>query len=109
LIHRARSKGYDEETRRVIRPYLQYVMTKPAIYVKGNLNIVNGVVSSDVETFKIGRLSVGSDQLSQFDYALESYIAYVIGPPRLVIRNVSLQDGQCALEGDIPKQVAFAP
>lgn len=105
----ADSKGYDEATRSEIRPYLRYLPAKTAIYVKGNLNVANGVVSSDVESLKIGRLTVGSGQLSQLAFALESYIAQVIGSPRLVLRNVAFQDGQCTLEGDIPKQVAFSP
>lgn len=105
----ADSKGYDEETRREIRPYLRYITTKPAIYIKGNLSIVDGVVSSDVESFQIGRLTIGSGQLSQLDYALEAYASHIIGPPRLVIRNVSFQNGQSTVEGDIPKQVAFSP
>jgi len=105
----ADSKGYDEESRRAVRPYLRLITTKLVIYVKGDLNIVNGVVSSEVETFKIGRLSIGGGQLSQLDYALETYIRNIIGSPRLVIRNASFDNGQVAMEGVIPKQVAFSP
>ncbi len=105
----ADSKGYDEETRSEIRPYLQYITTNPAIYVKGNLNIVNGVVSSDVETFQIGRLTIDGGQLSELSYAVEAYTSEIIGPPRLEINNVSFQNGRCAMEGIVPKQVAFSP
>ena len=105
----ADSKGYDEETRREIRPYLRYITSNPAIYVKGNFNIVNGVVSSQVEAFKVGRLTIGSGQLLELNYVLEDYITEIIGSPRLVIRNVSFQNGQSTIEGDIPKQVAFSP
>ena len=105
----ADSKGYDEETRREIRPYLRYITSNPAIYVKGNFNIVNGGVSSQVEAFKVGRLTIGSGQLLELNYVLEDYITEIIGSPRLVIRNVSFQNGQSTIEGDIPKQVAFSP
>ncbi|MBT7915308.1 hypothetical protein HN588_15525, partial [Candidatus Bathyarchaeota archaeon] len=105
----ADSKGYDEETRREVRPYLNFVMTKPAVYLKGDLDVINGVVTADLQQVQIGRLSISSGQLDLIEDALEYYTQHVVDAPNVEISYFNSGNGGCDVQAIVPSRVSFAP
>jgi len=105
----ADSKGYDEETRSQVRPYLNLVRSKPAVYLRGDLDVINGVVTADLQEVQIGRISISAGQLSLVEDALEAYTQLVIEAPNLEISYFKSGNGGCDVQALVPSRVSFAP
>lgn len=103
----AESKGYDVTV--LDRPELNYIKSEPSLYIKGDLTIIDGVVSADVEQVQIGRLDLPADQVELVEEFLVYYTQKVADPPNLLINYFDTRNGECDVQAAIPKKVSFAP
>ena len=100
--------GLPESVRAEIRPYLGYVRTNPAIYMKGTLNL-QGYAQMSTSELQIGRVPVPADQVNQYDGILEYFAQDVSNLYQLHVSQMYASGGQLVVVGTIPTNVALAP
>lgn len=97
-----------EGVRAEIRPYLGYVQTSPAIYMKGSLSL-QGYASLSTSELQLGRVPVPADQVNQYDGILEYFTQYVSNLYQIHIGQIYASGGTLVVTGTIPTSVAMAP
>jgi hypothetical protein len=100
--------GLEEGTRSQVRPYLGYVQTNPAIYLKGTISL-GGYPQIDLQNTQIGKFDLPVDQANAYAGVLE-YFAYDVSHLYQVqISQMYASGGRLVVTGTIPTQVALAP
>jgi hypothetical protein len=97
-----------ESVRSQVRPYLGYVQTNPAIYMKGTLTL-QGYAQISTSELDIGRVPVPADQVNQYDGVLEYFTQDVSNLYQLQINQLYASGGTLVVTGTIPTSVALAP
>ena len=97
-----------ESVRAEIRPYLGYVRTNPAIYMKGTITL-QGYAQMSTSELAIGRVPVPADQVNQYDGILEYFAQDVTNLYQIHLSQVYASGGQLVIVGTIPTNVALAP
>ena len=100
--------GLTEEIRDQLRPYLGYVKTSPAIYMRGSLTL-QGYASIMTEELQLGRVPVSADQINEYDGILEYFVEEVSNLYQLQISQLYASGGSLTVTGSIPTSVALAP
>jgi hypothetical protein len=91
-----------------VRPYLIYVQTNPAIYMKGTLTL-QGYAQMSTRELDIGRVPIPADQINQYDGTFEYFAQSVSNLYQLHISQLYASGGTIIVTGTIPTNVALAP
>lgn len=105
----AEAVGISEDSRREIRPYLSYVTGNPSIYIKGSLQVSNGVAQSDILELEIGRLSVSGDQLKNIEPYIQQFIQDRADGRIIHLNSVSFFGGEVSVDARVPQEVGLTP
>ncbi|MCX6648332.1 MAG: hypothetical protein NTV61_02945 [Candidatus Bathyarchaeota archaeon] len=100
--------GLPEGTRSQIRPYLSYVQTNPAIYMKGTLTI-QGYAQMGMSALQIGRVTIPADQANSYAGVLEYFAQDVSHLYQVQISQMYASGGKLVVTGSIPTNVALSP
>jgi hypothetical protein len=88
-----------ESVRSQVRPYLGYVQTNPAIYMKGTLTL-QGYAQMSTSELYIGRVPVPADQVNQYDGVLEYFAQDVSNLYQLHISQLYASGGTLVVRHD---------
>ncbi len=78
-------------------------------YIKGTGSVVNGVISFNTSAFKLGRLSIPTDQINGHKAELlDALRRDVLSIPGFSVKNFSISSGQMHFEGTLPTSVSRA-
>lgn len=103
----AEAKGYDM-IGQLDRPELDY-LSEPTIYLKGDLDVTNGVVSTDITELQVGRLTLNPDQADQLGNFVTNYAQRAIDPPNLQVSNFDIGPNGCDVQASVPSRISMTP
>jgi hypothetical protein len=101
--------GIPEGTRSEIRPYLSYVTSNPSIYIKGTLQVSNGVAQSNIEELQVGKFVIPTDQLRSIEPYLQQFIQDRADGRIIHINSASFSSGKVDLNLEIPAEIGLTP
>jgi hypothetical protein len=85
------------------------VQKEMPFYIKGTGSAVNGVISFNTSAFKLGRLSIPTDQINGHKAELLNALqSDVLSIPGFSVKNFSISDGAMHFEGTLPTSVSRA-
>jgi len=108
----ARARGVSEEDFNTVLDRVgtfAIIQKEMPFYIKGTGSVVNGVISFNTSAFKLGRLSIPTDQINGHkDELLRALQSDVLSIPGFSVKNFSISNGQMHFEGTLPTSVSRA-
>ncbi len=76
------------------------------IYIKGNASVVNGQMSLDADTVKIGRLPISADTVNSHETDIINYFNnHEKDVPGFYVKNFAIVGGKVHFDGTLPSSV----
>jgi hypothetical protein len=108
----ARARGVSQEDFNVVVERVSrfsIIQNDMPFYIKGTGSVVNGVISFNTSAFKLGRLSIPTDQINGHKAELlDALQRDVLSIPGFSVKNFSISNGQMHFEGTLPTSVSRA-